>query len=232
MSLLVADCPRCGSVKVSFDLLSHNYIRTQFDWQHWFEAFCVCRHCHKSVVFFISQSDPSTEATITGVPLSSLSKSVNDYFKVEGFVSIKNLGIEAPPDHIPPEIHSAFIEGVTCLAVSCPNAAVTMFRLCVDHATRALLPGNEAERPDKNTVRILGKRLEWLFTKGLLPQALKELSSCIKEDGNDGAHEGIVAAKDAEDVKDFTALLLERLYTEPKRLELAIERQNARRAAK
>ncbi len=63
----------------------------------------------------------------------------------------------------------------------------------------------------------------------LLPEVLKDLSSAIKEDGNDGAHQGTLKKVDAEDVMDFTVALLERLYTEPERLRLAKERRENRR---
>ena len=71
--------------------------------------------------------------------------------------------------------------------------------------------------------------MRWLFGSGRLPQALQDLSHAVKEDGNDGAHAGILTAQDAEDLLDFTVALLERLYTEPKRLELAVARRAARR---
>jgi hypothetical protein len=71
--------------------------------------------------------------------------------------------------------------------------------------------------------------LPWLFAKGLVPEALKEMSSCIKEDGNDGAHAGSLTRVDVEDLLDFTTALLERMYTEPERLRLAQERRASRR---
>lgn len=70
----------------------------------------------------------------------------------------------------------------------------------------------------------------WLFETGRLPDSLKDLSSCIKEDGNDGAHAGNLKKSDADDLLDFTSVLLERIYTEPERLRLAKERRDARRA--
>ena len=77
--------------------------------------------------------------------------------------------------------------------------------------------------------RSLGLRLPWLFAQGLLPVAVQELSACIKEDGNDGAHVGSLTQADAEDLMDFTIALLERLYTEPERLRLAQARRDSRR---
>ncbi|WP_373017600.1 DUF4145 domain-containing protein [Thiomicrorhabdus sp.] len=105
-----------------------------------------------------------------------------------------------------------------------------MFRLCLDLATKELLPSDNDETTGLNNRvrRNLGLRLPWLFDNNILPESLKELSNCIKDDGNDGAHEGILTTEDAEDILDFTFILLERLYTEPKRIEFAQERQRQR----
>jgi hypothetical protein len=105
-----------------------------------------------------------------------------------------------------------------------------MFRLCIDLATRAMLPNGEVPGLNAKTRRNLGLRLPWLFDTGRLPDALKELSSCIKEDGNDGAHEGNLTENDAWDLLDFTSILLERIYSEPERLRKATARRGARRA--
>jgi hypothetical protein len=104
--------------------------------------------------------------------------------------------------------------------VRCPNAATTMFRLYVKIATRSLLPP-EAEGLNARTWRNLGLRLPWLFNHGLLPEALRDLSTCIREDGNDGAHQGTMQVEDAEDIKDFTVRLLEHMCTEPKKLDVS-----------
>jgi hypothetical protein len=77
--------------------------------------------------------------------------------------------------------------------------------------------------------RDLGLRLPWLFEHNLIPPALQELAKCIREDANDGAHVGNLSKEDAEDLLDFTTALLERLVTEPKRLEQAEARRKERR---
>jgi hypothetical protein len=53
-----------------------------------------------------------------------------------------------------------------------------------------------------------------------------------REDANDGAHVGNLSKEDAEDLLDFTTTLLERLGTEPKRLERAEARRKQRRKPK
>lgn len=108
-----------------------------------------------------------------------------------------------------------------------------MFRLCVDLATRPLLPDDsniELPPPNRKQRRDLGLRLAWLFEKNLLPSNLSELAACIREDANDGAHGGNRSKEDTEDLLDFTVSLLERLITEPAKLEAAGRRRSARRA--
>jgi hypothetical protein len=80
--------------------------------------------------------------------------------------------------------------------------------------------------------RDLGLRLPWLFANGILSNDLLELSTCIREDGNDGAHQGTLTKADAEDLLDFTVSLLERLFTEPNQLRIAKERREERRSRK
>ena len=124
--------------------------------------------------------------------------------RIEGLISKKDEATVRPPEHLPVQIEEAFREGATCLAVGCYNAAGTMFRLCVDLATRTLLPEHEIAGLNPKVRRDLGLRLPWLFTNDLLPAVLHDLSSCIKDDGNDGAHAGTLGKEDAEDMLDFT----------------------------
>jgi Domain of unknown function (DUF4145) len=63
----------------------------------------------------------------------------------------------------------------------------------------------------------------------MLPPELRDLAACVREDGNDGAHQGTLTKADAEDLLDFTTELLERIYTEPRRLKIAQARHDARR---
>jgi hypothetical protein len=176
----------------------------------------------------------SNSRTISPGKTGEFGGSLNDIFRVSGHVSLKDEASEAAPEHIPENIRDAFAEGASCLAMRCHNAAGAMFRLCVDLATRQLVPDPdklpaEIKPPNEKQRRDLGLRLRWLFENGFLPADVKDLSHCIKEDGNDGAHTGLLTQADAEDLVDFTRLLLERLYTDPKRIELAALRRETRR---
>ena len=151
---------------------------------------------------------------------------------IEGFISLKHAAASEPPEFLPKPISEAYREGATCITVECFNAAATMFRLCLDLATRPLLPEKDENELNPKIRRDLGLRLPWLFKNKLLPADLQELSSCVKEDGNDGAHAGTLKKEDAEDLLEFTHAFLDRLYSEPERLRLAKERRTLRRKPK
>ena len=230
MSELVGNCPRCGSQRITFDIGAAKPYRIDYGWQNWYEAFGVCRHCGRTTIFVLSESVNGDYQHVHKVGLLKVEGSLNNFVDIKGHISLKDNAAIAPPDHLPSNIDVVFREGATCLAVSCYNAAGTMFRLCIDLATRSMLPPEDVQGLNARTRRDLGLRLPWLFQAGRLPEALKELSSSIKEDGNDGAHSGNLTEAEASDMLDFTSALLERLFTEPERLRLATERRAARRA--
>lgn len=230
MAELVADCSRCGSKRITFDLSQENFLGMKHGWQRWYEAFCICRHCRKASIFVLAQTINTDHSIVYKNGLVKLTGAVNQLMRIEDIVSKKDDASVEPPQYLPQAIEAAFREGAMCLAVSCYNAAGTMFRLCVDLATRSLLPEGEIAGLNPKIRRDLGLRLPWLFANNLLPAALHDLSTCIKDDGNDGAHAGTLGKDDAEDLLDFTTALLERLYTEPEVLKLAKERREARRA--
>lgn len=230
MSELVANCPRCGAKEMTFDLLGQIPIERHYDWQHRCEAFCICRACRRSVVFVLGQEHIRHEKEFK--KLSSFPAAVNQIATNEGYICLKDMASKNPPEYLPANVESAFREGAACLSVGSHNAAGTMFRLCIDLATLPMLPKEDVEGLNAKTRRDLGLRLPWLFNNGQLTEDLRDLSSCIKDDGNDGAHRGTLTKDDARDILDFTFVLLERIFTEPKRLELARERREERRSAK
>ena len=232
MSELVANCPRCGAEKITFDLTQQNYMYTRWDWQYWFEAFCICRNCRRATIFILSQKQIEFTDFIKNKSLLELGVAVNRHMDIEGYISLKDIVTVQPPEHIPKDIEAAFKEGAACSSIECYNAAGTMFRLCIDLATQPLLPAENRDGLNGRIRRNLGLRLPWLFDHDLLPNDLRALSTCVKEGGDDGAHVGNLTENDAEDLLDFTIAILERLYTEPERLRLAKARRDSRRGEK
>ena len=231
MAELVTDCPRCHAKRITFDILQAHVFRMLYNWQQWYEAFCLCRHCRRSTTFVLSESIGSDYKLVHNTGLLNFVGAVNQYVNVESFISLKDTSACEPPEYLPERIENVFREGATCLAIGCMNAAGTMFRLCIDLVTRDMLPDGEADGLNAHVRRNLGLRLPWLFDHGKLPESLRELSTCVREDGNDGAHEGTLGREEAEDLLDFTTVLLERIFTEPERLRLAKERRDKRRGA-
>ena len=218
---------------MSFDVLSTAVIEIRHDWLYKWEVFCGCGKCRRTTVFVVELSDFEYRgvADRKGGGLVGISGAINEYVRILGYVSLKDKAAIPAPEFLPPNILAAFNEGAKCMAVGCFNAAGTMFRLCVDMTTKDKLPSGEVAGLNSTVRRNLGHRLPWLFDNRYLPDDLRDLSHCIKEDGNDGAHEGTLSEADALDLLDFTEALLKRVYTEPERVRLAKERRDARRSA-
>lgn len=234
MSTLVADCPRCGAKTMTFDVKAEVFRFTEYNWQRWHEVFSVCRACSTPTIFLIGVKDSKYNDTFRQEgSIMNFKGALNNAFEIRRYVSLRDHISIKPPEYLPQEITDIFNEGAACFSIGCNNAAATMFRLCVDMATRPMLPNTDEEnkpQPNSKQRRDLGLRLSWLFDNRILPESLRELAKCIREDANDGAHVGNLSKEDTEDLLDFTTILLERLITEPKRLELAEERRNERRA--
>ena len=230
MPTLVADCPRCGAQKMTFDVRAAFAYVVRYGWQNCYESFCICRHCGRATIFILVDDHNSNYQVFQKIGIMRYEGALNDYARIDGFVNISDLAAVNPPEHLPKEINEVFVEGAKCFAIGCNNAAGTMFRLCIDFATREKLPAEgNADGPNAKTRRDLGLRLPWLFDHGLLPGELRALSACVREDGNDGAHAGTLTKDDAADLLDFTSRLLDRMYTEPARVKIAEARREARR---
>lgn len=232
MAEIGADCPRCGYDKVTFDIVGSTIIGVQFEWQKVFELFGVCRHCRLGTILQATDIDPERAENTSRMDLANIRGNLNGWINVYGYVSEKDIEAEPSPEHLPNKIEQYFNEGAKCMAVGCFNAGGTMFRLCLDTATKEILDSISANAEIPKKIRYsLGFRLEWLLQNGYLDKGLEELAECVKEDGNDGAHDGSLTEADAEDLHDFTVALLERLYSEPAKLAAAKERRAARRQA-
>jgi hypothetical protein len=230
MAELVANCPRCGTANITFDVLAAYFIRKQYDWLHTFETFGICRKCHRSTVYVLVQREISWNDRKEGLRLQEYKGALNDFFDVRGFINLADRAKVDPPEHTPPDIAAIFVEGASSIAVQNWNAAGAMFRLAINLATQPLLPKEQNPGLTRRKRRDLGPRVEWLMQNGRITRDLYDLSECIREDGNDGAHDGTLKKEDAADLLDFTAALFERMYSEPERLKLAKERRDKRRA--
>lgn len=232
MAELIQDCPRCGTRNSTFDVSGDRV--TIKDNPRIYEVFSFCRACQRCTIFVVRSNfgsiqqlhnwdAPGSISNVTGV--------LGPKLIVAGFTTIKDIQTRVPPDHLPDAIQACFAEGAACFAIECFNASAAMFRLCLDLATKSLLPGEEGDSAPNRAQRTrLYDRIDYLLNQNILPAGLRDLAECVREDGNDGAHDGTLMKGDAEDLIDFTEALLERVFTEPERLRLAKERRDHRRA--
>lgn len=110
MSDLIANCPRCGAQHVTFDLRSSTPTRYQCNWQTWYEAFCVCRHCSRSTIFVVSERGIDEAKYIKQNGLAKAPVAANDLVKVEDYISQKDADARPAPEYLPKDINAAFEE--------------------------------------------------------------------------------------------------------------------------
>lgn len=215
---------------MTLDVRASVVVRIEHGWMPTVEAFCVCRNCERATIYILTISNYEFSNSTAGRRPEEYNGSLNPYIDDSNrYIAIRDMAAQSAPDHVPQDAANAFNQGATCIAVECWDAAAAMFRKSVDLATKPLLPETDQDEINAKIRRDLGLRLPWLFRTKRLPDDLQDLSTCIREDGNDGAHSGALEKSDAEDLLDFTRALLERIYTQPVRLKLAAERRDARR---
>lgn len=129
-----------------------------------------------------------------------------------------------PPIVLSDSFEKSFIEGIKCLNVGAPFAAVVMFRKCLQIIVE-----------DKGaTGRDLKQKIQSLTTSGILSETLESISTVIREVGNDGAHPNIFSPsiQDAKDILDFLLLLIDQIYILPEKAERLKDRRTSIKDAK
>ena len=176
MSELVGNCPRCSAQAITFDLTQDKLLGESYGWMGIWEAFCVCRRCHRATIFVLHQKESDRSGALQDSGLQGLPGAANDHVRIYSHINITNIKTRSSPEHLPDPIEATFQEGAKCLAISCFNATAAMFRLSLDLAIKDLFPG-EAVKDSP-----LGLRLKRLFDNKMLPEALRELSSVVKDE--------------------------------------------------
>ncbi|VXA54688.1 conserved hypothetical protein [Acinetobacter proteolyticus] len=238
MSTFVFDCPSCSAKNSTFDVYGGRPMPLAPNFCNW-SIFSTCRACKNSCCISAELNAESSsriqnayyEDKLRISYMRDILNSNDDLSsKFDSFYYTPVLpNSELPPEHLPLEIEAIFKEAAKCFSIGCFNAAGAMFRLCLDSVTKKIIEQNENLKPTSNDKKTIHSRLMWIFSNNVLPSSLEELSRCIKDDGNDAAHDGTLSKEDTSDLLDFTAILLERIYTEPARIEIANQRRKARR---
>lgn len=225
-------CPRCDASEITFEVLSAVSIQNASHGSSQYELSCKCRRCQRLSIFaVVQQNNRLGEVLDNPNAIVSYQSGLNSAFEVLGHLSLRDEATIEPPSYMPERVTNAFREGATCLKVQCFNASGAMFRLAVDLATKDLLPEGDGATggPNRQQRNNLHDRISYLFDTSRLPIDLRDLAACIKDDGNDGAHDGTLTKADAEDLLDFATELFRRMFTEPERIRLAKDRRDQRR---
>jgi hypothetical protein len=229
-ALYVADCPRCGVQKSTFTIGEAWPVGSK-DYREFYEFFLICRSCSRGSLALITENEANQPA-----PSQFADIYITRAFPLKEWLFTVP-GQRSCPEYAPEEVERLFNEGSKCFAIGCFDAAGTMFRKVLDVATRARVPSapGEGDKADPSFIswkeyKDLGLRIPWLLDRGLLPQGLRELASCVHQDGNDAAHAAEGLGRDeAADLQDFTVLILEDLYTYPGRVAENQRRREERR---
>lgn len=237
MATIIHDCPRCGAAHTTFDIRANNFLERGHiprgtEWKTKMELYSICRGCNQGTILIaeICSYDCSRIDSLKWTDrLRDDRSSMSKCLRVSGYISLKDRSREDPPEHIPDTVKAAYIEADACLSTDCWNASAAMFRTCIDLATKSLLPEGNDDGLNHQKRNRLHDRLEWLFSTNRLSSSLKPLAACVKDIGNDGVHDCSLEAADAADLRDFTRVLLERVFTEPARVHLAMQRREERR---
>ncbi|MDA4962650.1 DUF4145 domain-containing protein [Acinetobacter baumannii] len=240
----VFDCPVCNVKHTTFDVKGWGNPVKGPNEELLFQLFSVCRACKMATCITATVNEAYVKSFSLNLGMRSneenpvipimqkiLTEQERDlrmFFSQFRFIPVIPSKALAP-EHLPPDLEKIFNEASKCLAIGCFNASAAMFRLCLDIITKHIVKENESLQPTRDDKKSIHNRLTWIFNNKILNAGLEELSRCIKDDGNDGAHDGNIGKEEADDLFDFTYELLEQVYTQPERIRLATTRRLERR---
>lgn len=235
MPLLQIDCPRCGAKSMTADVPVSVGIGNSVRPTHW-EVFAVCRKCKKGSI----QKVRAASNSLSGIAASmgnfvphTVNGNLDHLVDIIGGLDSSDFSPADVPEYMSPTVRNAYVEAVSNIRMGCPNAAAAMFRLALDLATKEKVQAIPAADPQPNSdeKRVLAKRVDWLFEQKLLPATLKPLATALRENANDGAHDGVLTMQDANDLYDFAEALMYEIYTVPGQINAINKRRVARRAS-
>ena len=196
MPVFSANCPRCGTRRVMFQLMENT--ATAFD-ECEYDMFARCNLCNRGVVATYSTINAPLEYHIDIYGPDEISPSVPD---------------TGPPSHTPKNVARYYRQGMENLADN-PDAAGAMFRKTLEVALKEKFPGRGKMS--------LAKRITAAAEAGNLTSDLADWAHQIRIDGNDAAHDEITGDQ-VQDMQVFTELVLRYLFELPGMLKEAQQR--------
>lgn len=246
---LISNCNFCNSQKTRLDVLKTT-MNTYYSWQNiifYWQAFCQCSNCKKAMIFHIEANSDKIrndfllkqnekDQLLQTIDLCTFEKTnINDHVNIKSIISPPLKLQNTCPSHVPENIKIIYDEATKCLSMDCFVASGSMFRLCLDLVTKNLLEKwlekniTSQLQPNKNQRNRLADRIDFLIGENKISKGLSKLAHCIRDDGNDSAHDGNTGESEALDCLDFTEALLKEVYTFPAQIQEAEKRRLERR---
>lgn len=192
MATVTLDCPHCGTKRSGFGVKSL-YVSNPSRLEYWFFASCGVGECAKPIVFLAQVNG--------GDPLKSVK--TPDVRRVHPAQSVMPV-----PAHLPERCEKAYAQGVNTLMQETADAAGSMFRKALDIGIHEL---------DPDLPKNLNAAINKLAERGVITESLKDWAHHIRDLGNDAAHNDFTF-EEAQEMRDFTELVLTYLWTLPGRI--------------
>ena len=127
--------------------------------------------------------------------------------------------VPSAPEHVPDDLAGHYVEALYNLQSKRFTSAGMMFRKVLEMATKRLAPATEKGTQKQSLKQRIGK----LEEAGKITHELRELADCIRDDGNEAAHEEDFDDETASRLQVFTYLFLTYTFTLPESVRIAQE---------
>lgn len=220
---LVTFCPHCLTEKVGFTFHGEYPVYSAGKVYSW-NTFFVCRKCRTGIVAVFQHPrhpDGSPQTGLTPISGREGDPQRHGFHLLTVYPTLKP--IEAPYA-VPTNIAKNYVEAEENLARKQFNSAGLMFRRVLELLTLDKLPDEaKKQRQDRKNLK---QRIALLAEQYKLSDELQDLANHIRLDGNVAAHDD----KDfdeasAHQMKDFTSLFLQYIYTLPQLVNDAREKE-------
>lgn len=184
----------------------------------------ICGVCQRPTLFVIKSGNGANaleffQSNWTGDPFAQAAQVVMASKSI-GPVQVERTYPDAPqfeaPDHVPPNVGTAYAEGLKALDAGLYSGAAFSIRQSLERAVRVFVPdGNDG----------LKSRIRRLASAQQLPEALIALAHTVRAEGNVAVHEETWSVSEARQLAHFARLLFVYLFTLPAQVQqVATER--------
>lgn len=223
MVRIALDCPFCLEKRTNFAIAGMSTIAGEAPTPHAIQtgaAQCMNTDCGRYIAFLVRPlSAQAWEVMIN---------TVRGDGSISRMVEVIETWPEQPrpniPRHLPPDVHSLFLEAEEVRLAKCFRAACVAYRTVLDVATRELCTSGRAKR-----LRLID-RIDRLEKEHKITPALREWAHGVRTVTNEPAHmPTLISQEDAEEVAEITRMIMKYLFELPAAVARAKEVAEARK---